>query len=224
MAARATNGLPGDHGLSFKYYSIYQHNLPRYNQVSGHESCRAAGGRTYQHLRSPTAIARRHQKYNNTRAQNRRAYRLWNANNKEWRSSTLVPIPVPPKKVHVSNYAQRRNYPRRIMTSISFTRASLFKTYVKRDRLYEPQARLDNFAPPNRRMTLYSWNLESLLGVGKTRAFPADYIQYQSRYNMPCRKQNPPRRIASNIPKLTSILAVVCRTPMPGLDLQSLLL
>ena len=171
VAAGATNGLPGDHGLSFKYYSIYQHNLPRYDQASGHESCRAAGGRTHQHLRSQTAIGRRHQKYNITRAQNRRAYRLWNANNKEWRSSTLVPIPVPPKKVHVSNYAQRRNYPRRIMTSISFTRTSLFKTYVKRDRLDEPQARLDNFAPPNRRMTLYSWNLESLLGVGKLELF-----------------------------------------------------
>ena len=171
VAAGATNGLPGDHGLSFKYYSIYQHNLPRYDQASGHESCRAAGGRTHQHLRSQTAIGRRHQKYNITRAQNRRAYRLWNANNKEWRSSTLVPIPVPPKKVHVSNYAQRRNYPRRIMTSISFTRTSLFKTYVKRDRLDEPQARLDNFAPPNRRMTLYSWNLESLLGVGKLQLF-----------------------------------------------------
>ena len=114
---------------------------------------------------------RTNQKYNITRAQNRRTYRLWNANNKEWRSSTLVPIPVPPKKVHVSNYAQRRNYPRRIMTSISFTRTSLFKTYVKRDRLDEPQARLDNFAPPNRRMTLYSWNLESLLGVGKLQLF-----------------------------------------------------
>ena len=44
----------------------------------------------------------------------------------------MVPIPVPRKRVHVSKYAQRRNYPRRIVTSISFTRDGLFKTYVKR--------------------------------------------------------------------------------------------
>ena len=47
VAAGATNSLPGDHSLSFKYYSIYLHNLPRYDQASGHGSCRAAGdGRT----------------------------------------------------------------------------------------------------------------------------------------------------------------------------------
>ena len=92
VAAGATNGLPGDHSLSFKYYSIYPVRSGKWSRILP-----CGGGRTHQHLRSQP-IGRRHQKYNITRTQNRRAYRVWNANSKEWRSSTLVPIPVPPKK------------------------------------------------------------------------------------------------------------------------------
>ena len=92
VAAGATNGLPGDHSLSFKYYSIYPVRSGKWSRILP-----CGGGRTHQHLRSQP-IGRRHQKYNITRTQNRRAYRVWNANSKEWRRSTLVPIPVPPKK------------------------------------------------------------------------------------------------------------------------------
>ena len=45
------------------------------------------------------------------------------------------------------------------------------KTYIPRDRLDDPPARLDNFATDSRQLRLFTWNVETFIGVGKYAQF-----------------------------------------------------
>ena len=167
VAAGATNGLPGDRGsLLFKHFCRYQKNIPEV-ETSGHESRRAAGGRKHQCLRSTDARHRRWNKYTSERREYRSEYRKWKSQFLGWNHFTLASIPCPPKKVQVSKHSQQRSYPQHVLTGTSHTRARFFKNYFLRDRLDEPKARMDKFATPHRQLHLYTWNVETLLGVGK---------------------------------------------------------
>ena len=167
VAAGATNGLPGDRGsLLFKHFCRYQRNIPEIG-TSGHESRRAAGGRQHQRLRSTEARHRRWNTYTTARAAHRREYRKWKSHFMGWNHNTLASIPCPPKKVQVSKHESNRSYPQHVLTGTFRSRATFFKNYFLRDRLDEPRARMDKFATPHRQMNLYTWNVETLIGVGK---------------------------------------------------------
>ena len=45
--------------------------------------------------------------------------------------------------------------------------SSFFGHYVLRDRLDEPPSRTETFSTPRRRLTLYTWNIENLVGIRK---------------------------------------------------------
>ena len=64
-----------------------------------------------------------------------------------------------------SSNSQRRNYLQHFLSHTSSSRANFFLTYDDRDRLDDPPARLDNFATPSRILQLYSWNIETFIGV-----------------------------------------------------------
>ena len=168
--AGAARGLPGDHGHKKSHFSSYQYNIPHPNRTSGHEPCRASQGRTHQNLRSPERIKERHNKYNTERRHSRTQYRAWRSSLR-WGGSTLPLHHSPVLKVQVSSNSQRRHYPPHTLKPTSYSRTNFFKTYVTRDRLDDPPSRLDNFATPSRKLQLYSWNIETLIGVGKYEQF-----------------------------------------------------
>ena len=48
---------------------------------------------------------------------------------------------------------------------------AFFKTHILRDGLDDPPARLDNFATDSRQLRLFTWNVETFIGVGKYAQF-----------------------------------------------------
>ena len=171
--AGAPTGLPGDRGSLFKYFASYQLNTPDPVRSSGHGSCSAAKGRSHQCLRSQESMAQRHDSFNERRQENRLRYRKYIASTLHWREFTF-PRPVGPLfKVQDSQRTQRRHYPSHTHKPTLRSRASFFKNYVSKDRLDEPIATLDTFSLPNKKLLLYSWNIETFTGVGK-------YEQFQS--------------------------------------------
>jgi hypothetical protein len=88
-------------------------------------------------------------------------------------------LPIPPSpayKVLASSKSQRRNYLQPFLSHTSSSRANFFLTYDDRDRLDDPPARLDNFATPSRILQLYSWNIETFIGVEFFLNFKRNFI------------------------------------------------
>jgi hypothetical protein len=85
---------------------------------------------------------------------------------------STLPIPLGPAyKVQVSSISQKRSYPPHFLSHTTSSRSNFFKTYITRDQLDEPPARLDNFSTPNRKLQLYSWNIATFIGTGKYSRF-----------------------------------------------------
>ena len=81
---------------------------------------------------------------------------------------STLPIPSGPAyKVQFRGVAQRRHYPPHFLQPTSRSRTIFFKTYVLRDRLDDPPARLDNFSADSRQLRLFTWNVETFIGVEK---------------------------------------------------------
>ena len=167
-AAGAASGLPGDHGYSphTQYFQYQRYTLRPV--ASGHESRSASGGkkRHHQNLRSESSRYLRIQKYQNNRRKSRQAYRQWKRSASSPANLTLAQYCPPPKRVQVSVH-QRNRFAGPRDTPTCTSRAFFFKKYVHRDRLSLPPIRFRPMAPPGRQLLLYSWNVETLLGVGK---------------------------------------------------------
>ena len=85
---------------------------------------------------------------------------------------STLPIPSGSAcKVQVSSVAQRRHYPPHFLQPTSRSCTNFFKTYILRDRLDDPPARLDNFATDSRQLRLFTWNVETFISVGKYAKF-----------------------------------------------------
>ena len=91
----------------------------------------------------------------------RRTYRQWRSSLR-FGGSTLPIHRSPVLKVQVSSNSQRRHY-LSLIKKRTHSRANFFHTCVTCDRLDDPPARLDNFSTPHRKITIYSWNIETFI-------------------------------------------------------------
>ena len=118
-------------------------------------------------------MAQRHASYNERRRESRQQYRKYLSSTLHWREFTF-PRPVGPLfKVQDSQRTQKRHYPAHTLKPTLRSRAAFYKNYVSRDHLDEPTATLDSFSLPKKKLLLYTWNIETFIGVGK-------YEQFQS--------------------------------------------
>ena len=118
-------------------------------------------------------MTQRHESFNERRRESRLQYRKYLSSTLNWREFTF-PRPVGPLfKVQDSQRTQKRHYPSHTLKPTRRSRASFYKNYVACDHLDEPTAALDSFSLPKKKLLLYSWNIETFIGVGK-------YEQFQS--------------------------------------------
>ena len=177
--ARAASGKPGGHDsqprLLQNFFAL--HGLDnRYNlDHSGHES-RSASGVKYPHdnCRSLEARHRRHQLRNDRRRQSRREYRTWISSVLEGGKFTLAQPRRPLKRVTNSPDQLRRAYSSQRRHPTIGSRAALYRHYVQPSLLDMPSRHL-SWRPSNNLLTVATWNIESLIGLGKHQAL-AEFV------------------------------------------------
>ena len=177
--ARAASGKPGGHDSKTQILSHFfaLHGLDnRYNlDLSGHESRSASGVRTsHENRRSLEARQRRHQLRNDKRRQSRRDYRSWVRSVLEGGKFTLAHPRRPMKRVNNSPAQLRRAYFNQRFHPTIGSRASLFHRYVQPSLLDLPVRHL-SWHPSSNQLHMATWNIETLIGLGKHQA-PAEFV------------------------------------------------
>ena len=171
-AARAARGTPGDHGQPRHYmrefFGIHSHsNRQLLKQASGHESRSASEDkRSHQCLRSTSAMLRRQSTYNESRRNSRREYRLWMSEIVEFGKFTLAQFRRPLKRVQNSPIQLQRAYSELQFRPTIGSRTFLFQHYVQPS-LLDLSRRMLSFRPRRNSLTVVTWNIETLIGLGK---------------------------------------------------------
>ena len=170
-AARAARGAPGDHGIAkhlFRNFFGLHSSINRTNILaSGHESrCASEDERSHQILRSTEAMLRRQASYSTARRESRQKYRQWLASSLETGKFTLARFRSPLKRVQNSPIQIRRSYSELCNRPTAGSRAFLFRQYVDISLLDLPR-RLLSFRPSTNELTVATWNVETLIGLGK---------------------------------------------------------
>ena len=171
-AARAASGTPGDHGhskhLLRDFFGLHsQHNRQIIHQTSGHESRSASEDKkTHQCLRSTSAMLRRQSTYNESRSNSRREYRLWMRHTVEFGKFTLAQFRRPLKRVENSPIQIQRAYSELKFRPTLGSRTFLFQNYVQPS-LLDLSRRMLSFRPRQNNLTIVTWNIETLIGLGK---------------------------------------------------------
>ena len=177
--ARAASGKPGGHDsqprLLQNFFAL--HCLDnRYNlDHSGHES-RSASGVKHPHdnCRSLETRHRRHQLRNDRRRRSRREYRKWISSVLEGGKFTLAQPRRPLKRVTNSPDQLRRAYSSQRRRPTIGSRAALYRYYIQPSLLDIPSRHL-SWRPSDNLLTLATWNIESLIGLGKHQAL-AEFV------------------------------------------------
>ena len=177
--ARAASGKPGGHDsqprLLQNFFAL--HCLDnRYNlDHSGHES-RSASGVKHPHdnCRWLEARHRRHQLRNDRRRRSRREYRKWISSVLEGGKFTLAQPRRPLKRVTNSPDQLRRAYSSQRSHPTIGSRAALCRYYIQPSLLDMPSRHL-SWRPSNNLLTVATWNIESLIGLGKHQAL-AEFV------------------------------------------------
>ena len=143
----------------------------RYNlDHSGHESRSASGVKQiHDNRRSLEARHRRHQLRNDRRRQSRRDYRSWISSVLESGKFTLAHPRRPLKRVTNSPNQLRRAYASQRLRPTIGSRAALYRHYVQPSLLDMPSRHL-SWRPLSNTLHLATWNIESLIGLGKHQA------------------------------------------------------
>ena len=169
--ARAASGKPGGHDSQPRLFQVFfaLHCLDnRYTlDHSGHES-RSASGVKHPHdnCRSLEARHRRHQLRNDRRRRSRREYREWISSVLEGGKFTLAQPRRPLKRVTNSPDQLRRAYSSQRRHPTIGSRAALYRYYIQPSLLDMPSRHL-SWRPSNNLLTVATWNIESLIGLGK---------------------------------------------------------
>ena len=171
IAARAASGKPGDHETARQYlapfFALHQSSNRIQLDLSGRESRSASEGKLPPTVRrSPQALARRLHQFRHFRRDSRRHYRQWISSVLESGKFTLARPRPPRKRLNNSPAQLRRAYQSLKQAPTIGSRATLFKEYVSSSLLDLPQRRL-NWRPANNRLSFVTWNIETLIGLGK---------------------------------------------------------
>ena len=177
--ARAASGKPGGHDsqprLLQHFFALHcldnRYTLDR----SGHES-RSASGVKHPHdnCRSLEARHRRHELRNERRRRSRREYRQWISSVLEGGKFTLAQPRRPLKRVTNSPDQLRRAYSSQRRHPTIGSRAALYRYYIQPSLLDMPSRHL-SWRPSNNLLTVATWNIESLIGLGKHQAL-AEFV------------------------------------------------
>ena len=135
----------------------------------------ASGVRTsHENRRSLEARQRRHQLRNDKRRQSRRDYRSWIRSVLEGGKFTLAHPRRPMKRVNNSPAQLRRAYFNQRFHPTIGSRASLFHRYVQPSLLDLPVRHLSQ-RPSSNQLHMATWNIETLIGLGKHQAL-AEFV------------------------------------------------
>ena len=182
LAARAASGKPGDHDSPKQLLAPFFALHPFENRIqldySGHESRSASGDTTsHQNLRLADARLRRHLAYNNRRRKSRRDYRLWISSMLEAGKFTLARPGSPRKRVANSPQQLQRAYKQFQYTPTLGSRTFLFRNYVQASMLDLP-SRLLSWRPRQNQLSILTWNVETMIGLGKYEALASTCRTY----------------------------------------------
>ena len=171
IAARAARGKPGDHESAKQYlapfFGLHRSSNRVQLDLSGRESRSASEGTCPPTIRrSPQVLARRLHQFRQSRRDPRRHYRQWISSVLESGKFTLARPRPPRKRVNNSPAQLRRAYQSLKQAPTIGSRATLFKEYVLTSLLDLPQRRL-NWRPASNRLNFVTWNIETLIGLGK---------------------------------------------------------
>ena len=184
LAARAASGKPGDHDsaklMLSPFFALHKFSNRVQLDYSGRESRSASGAEiVHQNLRSQDSRLRRYLAFLNNRRKSRRQYRLWLSSVLEAGKFTLARPSGPRKRVTNSPNQLCRAYKTFRKEVTLGSRAFLFKHYVKPSLLDLPN-RLLSWRPPQNQLNVLTWNIETLIGLGKYEALAQTSLQYRA--------------------------------------------
>ena len=164
-ASRETTSFLNSTWLLF--FALHKFSNRAQLDLSGRESRSVSEGFQSQPARrSPQALARRLHQFRQSRRDSRRHYRQWISSVLESGKFTLARPRPPRKRVNNSPAQLRRAYQSLKQAPTVGSRATLFEEYVSTSLLDLPQRRL-NWRPANNRLSFVTWNIETLIGLGK---------------------------------------------------------